>query len=117
MSFVFLSCRGRHTVCALVTGVQTCALPISDHLVRAWHHTYGLRVTTSNCSNNYGPYHFPEKLIPLTIVNLLEGRPLPVCGDGRHVRDWLHVEDHCRGIEDRKRVGEGKRVSERVDFG
>src|SRR5690606_22264034 len=71
----------------------------SDHLVRAWHHTYGLQVTTSNCSNNYGPYHFPEKLIPLTIVNLLEGRPLPVYGDGGQVRDWLYVEDHCRGIE------------------
>ena len=71
----------------------------SDHLVRAYHHTYGLQVTTSNCSNNYGPYHFPEKLIPLSIVNILEGKPLPVYGDGRNVRDWLHVSDHCRGIE------------------
>jgi len=71
----------------------------SDHLVRAYHHTYGLQVTTSNCSNNYGPYHFPEKLIPLMIVNLLDGRPLPVYGDGRNVRDWLNVADHCRGIE------------------
>jgi dTDP-glucose 4,6-dehydratase len=71
----------------------------SDHLVRAYHHTYGLSVTTSNCSNNYGAYHFPEKLIPLMIVNLLEGRELPVYGDGRNVRDWLHVADHCRGIE------------------
>ncbi len=71
----------------------------SDHLVRAYHHTFGLQVTTSNCSNNYGPYHFPEKLIPLTIVNILDGRPLPVYGDGRNVRDWLHVSDHCRGIE------------------
>ena len=71
----------------------------SDHLVRAYHHTYGLDVTISNCSNNYGPYHFPEKLIPLTIVNILDGKPLPVYGDGRNVRDWLHVEDHCRGIE------------------
>jgi dTDP-glucose 4,6-dehydratase len=71
----------------------------SDHLVRAYHHTYGLQVTTSNCSNNYGPYHFPEKLIPLMIVNILHGRPLPVYGDGRNVRDWLHVSDHCRGIE------------------
>ncbi len=71
----------------------------SDHLVRAYHHTYGLQVTTSNCSNNYGPYHFPEKLIPLTIVNILEGKALPVYGDGRNVRDWLHVADHCRGIE------------------
>jgi dTDP-glucose 4,6-dehydratase len=71
----------------------------SDHLVRAYHQTYGLQVTTSNCSNNYGPFHFPEKLIPLMIVNLLHGRPLPVYGDGRNVRDWLHVSDHCRGIE------------------
>jgi dTDP-glucose 4,6-dehydratase len=71
----------------------------SDHLVRAYHHTFGLNVTTSNCSNNYGPYHFPEKLIPLMIVNILHGRSLPVYGDGRNVRDWLHVSDHCRGIE------------------
>jgi len=71
----------------------------SDHLVRAYHHTYGLEVTTSNCSNNYGPFHFPEKLIPLMIVNLLHGRPLPIYGDGRNVRDWLHVSDHCRGID------------------
>lgn len=81
----------------------------SDHLVRAYHQTYALGVTTSNCSNNYGPYHFPEKLIPLTIVNILEGRRLPVYGDGRNVRDWLHVSDHCRGIEQvltQGRVGE-----------
>ena len=71
----------------------------SDHLVRAYHHTYGLEVTTSNCSNNYGPRHFPEKLIPLMIVNVLRGRPLPVYGDGLNVRDWLHVRDHCAGIE------------------
>jgi len=71
----------------------------SDHLVRAYHHTYGLPVTTSNCSNNYGPYHFPEKLIPLMIVNALEDKPLPIYGDGLNVRDWLFVEDHCRGIE------------------
>ena len=71
----------------------------SDHLVRAYHHTYGLDVTTSNCSNNYGPFHFPEKLIPLMIVNILHGRPLPIYGDGRNVRDWLHVSDHCRGID------------------
>jgi dTDP-glucose 4,6-dehydratase len=71
----------------------------SDHLVRAYHHTYGLQTTLSNCSNNYGPYHFPEKLIPLMIVNILEGRPLPVYGDGRNVRDWLHVSDHCLGID------------------
>jgi dTDP-glucose 4,6-dehydratase len=71
----------------------------SDHLVRAYHHTFGLRVTTSNCSNNYGPLHFPEKLIPLCIVNILRGLPLPIYGDGKNVRDWLHVSDHCRGIE------------------
>lgn len=81
----------------------------SDHLVRAYHHTYGLNTTISNCSNNYGPYHFPEKLIPLTIVNILDGKPLPIYGDGRNVRDWLHVSDHCAGIEaviDRGGVGE-----------
>jgi dTDP-glucose 4,6-dehydratase len=71
----------------------------SDHLVRAYHHTYGLDVTTSNCSNNYGPYQFPEKLIPLCIANLLDGRALPIYGDGLNVRDWLHVDDHCRAIE------------------
>lgn len=71
----------------------------SDHLVRAYHHTYGLSVTTSNCSNNYGPYHFPEKLIPLSITNLLQGKALPIYGDGLNVRDWLHVSDHCHGIE------------------
>lgn len=70
----------------------------SDHLVRAYHHTYGLNVTTSNCSNNYGPYHFPEKLVPLLIVNILDGRVLPIYGDGRNARDWLHVSDHCKGI-------------------
>ena len=81
----------------------------SDHLVRAYHHTYGLNATISNCSNNYGPYHFPEKLIPLTIVNILLGKPLPVYGDGRNVRDWLHVYDHCQAIElvvTRGRAGE-----------
>jgi len=71
----------------------------SDHLVRAWHHTYGLPVTVTNCSNNYGPFHFPEKLIPLMLVNILHGRPLPVYGDGLNVRDWLYVADHCRGID------------------
>lgn len=71
----------------------------ADHLVRAYGETFGLAATISNCSNNYGPYHFPEKLIPLFIVNLLEGRELPVYGDGVNVRDWLHVSDHCRGIE------------------
>ncbi|MGB3470869.1 MAG: dTDP-glucose 4,6-dehydratase [Erythrobacter sp.] len=71
----------------------------SDHLVRAYHHTYGLDVTTSNCSNNYGPYQYPEKLIPLFLLNALSGRNLPIYGDGMNVRDWLHVEDHCRGID------------------
>jgi dTDP-glucose 4,6-dehydratase len=81
----------------------------SDHLVRAYHHTYGLRTTISNCSNNYGPYQFPEKLIPLMIAQLLAGNSLPVYGDGRNVRDWLHVDDHCRGIDavlERGKAGE-----------
>ena len=81
----------------------------SDHIVRSYHHTYGLNTTISNCSNNYGPYHFPEKLIPLIIVNCLEGKPLPIYGDGKQIRDWLYVEDHCRGIElvlSKGRVGE-----------
>ena len=71
----------------------------SDHLVRAYHHTYGLNVTTSNCSNNYGPYHYPEKLIPLAITSLLTGGEIPIYGDGKNIRDWLYVEDHARGIE------------------
>ena len=71
----------------------------SDHFVRAWHETYGLPVVLSNCSNNYGPWHFPEKLIPLTILNALEGKPLPVYGRGENVRDWLHVEDHAEALE------------------
>ncbi len=70
----------------------------SDHLVRAWHHTYGLPVTISNCSNNYGPYQFPEKLIPVVILNAISGKPIPVYGDGGNVRDWLHVEDHCDAL-------------------
>ncbi len=70
----------------------------SDHLVRAWHHTYGLPVLTTNCSNNYGPYHFPEKLIPLVILNALTGKPLPIYGDGQQIRDWLYVKDHCSAI-------------------
>src|SRR5947207_11504605 len=81
----------------------------SDHLVRAWHKTYGLPVVVSNCSNNYGPYHFPEKLIPLMILNALEGKPLPVYGDGLNIRDWLYVRDHCEAIcqvLDRGRPGE-----------
>lgn len=71
----------------------------SDHLVRAYHHTYSLPITITNCSNNYGPYQFPEKLIPLAITNLLEGKKVPIYGDGQYVRDWLHVEDHVRAIE------------------
>jgi dTDP-glucose 4,6-dehydratase len=81
----------------------------SDHLVRAWHHTYGLPVTTSNCSNNYGPYHFPEKLIPLMISNALAGKALPIYGDGQQIRDWLYVTDHCsaiRAVLANGRVGE-----------
>jgi dTDP-glucose 4,6-dehydratase len=86
----------------------------SDHLVMAYHHTYGLPVTMSNCSNNYGPCHFPEKLIPLMILNILEGKPLPVYGDGRNVRDWLYVEDHAAGIW--KVMTEGK-VGEKYNLG
>ncbi len=81
----------------------------SDHLVRSYHHTYGLPVLTTNCSNNYGPYHFPEKLIPLMIVNALAGKPLPIYGDGQQIRDWLYVKDHCnalRAVLARGRVGE-----------
>ena len=81
----------------------------SDHLVRAYHHTYGLPALTTNCSNNYGPYQFPEKLIPLTILHAIQGKPIPVYGDGQNVRDWLFVEDHCRAIRtvlSRGRVGE-----------
>jgi dTDP-glucose 4,6-dehydratase len=90
----------------------------SDHLVRAWHETYGLPVVLSNCSNNYGPYHFPEKLIPLVILNGLEGRPLPVYGKGANVRDWLYVDDHARALEAiimRGRVGESYNVGGRAE--
>ena len=86
----------------------------SDHLVRAWHHTYGLPVVTTNCSNNYGPYHFPEKLIPLMIVNALAGKPLPVYGDGQQVRDWLYVKDHCAAI---RVVLAGGRVGQTYNVG
>jgi len=86
----------------------------SDHLVRAWHHTYGLPVLTTNCSNNYGPYHFPEKLIPLLIVNSLAGKPLPVYGDGQQIRDWLYVKDHCSAI---RRVLEAGRLGETYNVG
>ena len=71
----------------------------SDHLVRSYHHTFGLKVTTSNCSNNYGPYQFPEKLLPVCILNILAGKDLPIYGDGQQIRDWLYVDDHNRGIE------------------
>lgn len=86
----------------------------SDHLVRAYHHTYGLPVLTTNCSNNYGPFHFPEKLIPLMIVNALAGRPLPVYGDGMQIRDWLYVKDHCSAI---RRVLESGQVGEVYNIG
>jgi dTDP-glucose 4,6-dehydratase len=86
----------------------------SDHLVRAYHHTYGLPVLTTNCSNNYGPYHFPEKLIPLMIVNALAGKPLPVYGDGQQIRDWLFVGDHCSAI---RAVLAGGRVGEVYNIG
>jgi dTDP-glucose 4,6-dehydratase len=86
----------------------------SDHLVRAWHHTYGLPVLTTNCSNNYGPYHFPEKLIPLVLLNALAGKPLPIYGDGQQVRDWLYVQDHCRAIA---RVLEAGKVGETYNIG
>ena len=81
----------------------------SDHLVRAWHHTFGLPCLITNCSNNYGPYHFPEKLIPLMILNALEGTPLPVYGDGKQIRDWLHVDDHAAALQtvmERGKLGE-----------
>jgi dTDP-glucose 4,6-dehydratase len=86
----------------------------SDHLVRAYHHTYGLPVLTTNCSNNYGPYHFPEKLIPLMIVNALADKPLPVYGDGMQIRDWLYVKDHCSAI---RRVLEAGRIGEVYNIG
>lgn len=86
----------------------------SDHFVRAYHHTYGLPTLTVNCSNNYGPYQFPEKLVPLTIYNAIKGRPLPVYGDGKHIRDWLYVKDHCRAI---LRVLEGGRTGETYNVG
>jgi dTDP-glucose 4,6-dehydratase len=86
----------------------------SDHLVRAWHHTYGLPVVTTNCSNNYGPYHFPEKLIPLMIVNALAGKHLPIYGDGMQVRDWLYVKDHCSAI---RSVLAGGRLGEVYNVG
>ncbi len=86
----------------------------SDHLVRAWHHTYGIPVLTTNCSNNYGPYHFPEKLIPLVILNALAGKPLPIYGDGQQIRDWLYVKDHCSAI---RRVLEAGKLGETYNVG
>ena len=86
----------------------------SDHLIRAWHHTYGLPVVTTNCSNNYGPFQFPEKLIPLMIVNALSGKPLPVYGDGKQIRDWLYVKDHCSAV---RRVLTSGRVGETYNVG
>jgi dTDP-glucose 4,6-dehydratase len=86
----------------------------SDHLVRAWHRTYGLQTTVTHCSNNYGPFQLPEKLIPLFLINCLEGRPLPIYGDGLNVRDWIHVEDHCRGVA---LVLEGGRIGETYNIG
>ena len=86
----------------------------SDHLVRAWHHTYGLPTLITNCSNNYGPYHFPEKLIPLVILNALEGKPLPVYGKGENVRDWLYVDDHADAL---LLVASGGQVGESYNIG
>jgi dTDP-glucose 4,6-dehydratase len=90
----------------------------SDHFVRAWHETYGLPVVLSNCSNNYGPYHFPEKLVPLVILNALEGKPLPVYGRGENIRDWLYVDDHAHALEQvmtRGRVGESYNIGGRAE--
>lgn len=86
----------------------------SDHLVRAYHHTYGLPTLTTNCSNNYGPYHFPEKLIPLCLLNALNGKPLPIYGDGQQIRDWLYVTDHCSAI---RRVLEAGKIGETYNVG
>lgn len=86
----------------------------ADHMVRAYHHTFGLQVTTTNCSNNYGAYQFPEKLIPLVTLNILEGKALPIYGDGKQIRDWLEVNDHCRGIE---MVLSGGRIGETYNIG
>jgi len=96
------------------TSPYSASKAASDHLVRAWHHTYGLPVLTTNCSNNYGPLHFPEKLIPLMIVNALAGKPLPIYGDGMQVRDWLYVRDHCSAI---RRVLEAGRLGETYNVG
>ncbi|BCO32017.1 dTDP-glucose 4,6-dehydratase [Thiohalobacter sp. COW1] len=102
------------TTCFAPNSPYSASKASSDHLVRAYHHTYGLPVLTTNCSNNYGPYQFPEKLIPLVILNALEGKPLPVYGDGKNIRDWLYVEDHCSGID---AVLQGGRLGETYNIG
>ena len=104
----------RETDCYEPNSPYSASKAASDHLVRAWHHTYGLPVLTTNCSNNYGPYHFPEKLIPLMIVNALAGKKLPVYGDGMQIRDWLYVADHCSAI---RTVLETGRIGETYNIG
>ncbi len=104
----------RETSCYAPNSPYAATKAAADHLVRAYHHTYGLPTLTTNCSNNYGPYQFPEKLIPLMILNALDGKPLPVYGDGGNVRDWLYVEDHCRGL---RRVAEAGRPGEVYNIG
>ena len=91
----------------------------SDHLVKAWYHTYGLPVVITNCSNNYGPYHFPEKLIPLVILNALDGKPLPIYGKGDNVRDWLYVEDHAKAlitVAEKGKVGNTYNIGGRNEY-
>jgi dTDP-glucose 4,6-dehydratase len=100
--------------CGVVQRPYSVSKAASDHLVRAYHHTYGLPVLTTNCSNNYGPYHFPEKLIPLVIHNALAGKPLPIYGDGQQIRDWLYVKDHCSAI---RRVLEVGKLGETYNVG
>ncbi len=104
----------KETNCYEPNSPYSASKAASDHLVRAWHHTYGLPVLTTNCSNNYGPYHFPEKLIPLVIHNALADKELPIYGDGQQVRDWLYVEDHCRAII---RVLEAGQIGETYNIG
>ncbi|MEO1766446.1 dTDP-glucose 4,6-dehydratase [Thiobacter aerophilum] len=102
------------TTCFAPNSPYSASKAASDHLARAWHHTYGLPVIITHCSNNYGPYQFPEKLIPLMILNALSGRPLPIYGDGRNIRDWLYVTDHCRAL---MRVLEAGRPGETYNIG
>jgi dTDP-glucose 4,6-dehydratase len=104
----------RETNCYAPNSPYSASKAASDHLVRAYLHTYGLPVLTTNCSNNYGPYHFPEKLIPLVIHNALAGKPLPIYGDGQQIRDWLYVKDHCSAI---RRVLAGGRPGETYNVG